>query len=152
MTFVKNTDNNSDNYGNHEFNTQPKESKIIDIKADQILKYPDNIFAYAASFGAINALRIMLISDPTTKCILSNRDTSNYNDINDKKNMHSSTGFYYGHNKFHSNPLSYAIMNNHIDCLRYLLTTTFSCLSNYASVENLKIFNGIENYGEITIF
>jgi hypothetical protein len=138
MTSVKNTENNS--------------NKILDVEANQTLKYPDNIFAYAASFGAINALRIMLISDPTTECIINNRDTSNNNDVNDEKNIHPRTGFYYGHNKYHSNPLSYAIANNYIDCLQYLLKTTFACLSNCASAENLKSFNGIENYGEIKTF
>jgi hypothetical protein len=144
---IENDSDNENNDGNHNFNIKLRKSKMNSI--DQTLKYPDNVFAYAASLGAINALRIMLISDPTAKCVIGYKGTRSYDKDNVENNTHSSIGFYYGHNKYHSNPLSYAVENNHVSTLRYLLTTTFSCLSNCTSVEDLNNSMGINKYGEI---
>lgn len=146
---IENDRDNENNDGNHNFNIQLRKSKMNSIGIDQTLKYPDNLFAYAASLGAINVLRIMLISDPTARCVISYKGTCSHDNDNAENNTHSSIGFYYGHNKYHSNPLSYAVENNHISTLRYLLTTTFSCLSNCTSVEDLNNLLGINKYGEI---
>lgn len=99
-----------------------------------ILVHPDNIFALAASYGSLHALRLLLLSVPEGKCILSKalKPLGDSSILGGEDN-----GFFFGYNRFHSSPLVHAISNGHTQCLQYLLDSSFSELVNYKSKECL---------------
>ena len=111
------------------------------VTHNALVSTPDNIFALAASLGAIHALRLLCNSIPGGKCIpsmkskmeMENSDPFNCLNSNDRYVV----GFFLGHNRFESNPLLFAVANDHIACLQYLLDSSFSNLINYMSIENI---------------
>jgi Ankyrin repeat len=101
-----------------------------------ILVHPDNIFALAASYGSLHALRLLLLSVPEGKCILS-RALKPLGSSSSSSSILAGedSGFFFGYNRFRSSPLVHAISNGHTQCLQYLLDSSFSELVNYKSKE-----------------
>ena len=112
---------------------------LRNVTHDALVSQPDNMFALAASIGSLHALRLLFNSIPAGKCIPSMKiKTNNSDPLNcENSNDGSFNGFFFGYNRFKSNPLLFAVANNHIACLQYLLDTSFSNLINYRSVENV---------------
>jgi hypothetical protein len=82
----------------------PELCSIVQKKAGRdahILVHPDNIFALAASHGSLHALRLLLLSVPEGKCILSRALKPLGGSSSSSILAGEDSGFFFGYNRFH---------------------------------------------------